>query len=183
MSGNWATSSPGEADWAVLLIHCGHRRPQFELQFASSGWTFPGGMSHRMSSPGACFGLSLTDGNGGCGTGTCYRGCWQLNTNRIWPCYIFINSGTALWGVQVEGVLSVSDTCWPGSKWVWLNGAKTHLWRFPSWLRWALQGPCSSSPVPNGRVMMDLVKLGDVVAAEQHGKIKRDKFRSDWCLG
>lgn len=107
MSGNWATSSPGEADWAVLLIHCGHRSPQFELQFASSGRTFPGGMSHRMSSPGACFGLSLTDGNGGCGTGTCYRGCWQLNTNRIWPCCIFINSGTALWGVQVEGVLSV----------------------------------------------------------------------------
>lgn len=64
--------------------------PQFELQFAFSGRTFPGGMPRRMSSPGGCFGVSLAGGNGGCGMGSYCRGCWQ--SNRIGPCCIFIRT-------------------------------------------------------------------------------------------
>lgn len=47
----------------------------------------------------------------------------------------------------------------------------------------SLLGTCSSLPVSNGRVMMDLVKLGDIMAAEQCSKVKKDKFRPDWPLG
>lgn len=30
---------------------------------------------------------------------------------------------------------------------------------------------------------MDLVEFGDVMASEPCSEIKRDKFRSNWCLG
>ena len=85
---------PGEADWAALLTDRSHGSPQFELQLASSGQTFLGGVPRGVSSPGHCLAVSLTGGNGD--SGTCYRWCWQLNTSRTGPCHILIMSGTLL---------------------------------------------------------------------------------------
>lgn len=71
-----------------------------------------------MSSPGACFGVSLSGGNGD------YRVCWQLNTSRIGPCCIFINSGTVLSGHTGQRNFKYHMHIDLAANWFVLNGAK-----------------------------------------------------------